>query len=39
MRNGFALLSGDPAVIVPKLFRPVILRPDLSTSLPFADFL
>jgi len=33
-----AIVSGDPAVIAPKPLRPVILRPSLLTSLPFADF-
>jgi hypothetical protein len=33
-----AILPGDPAVIVPKLLRPVTLRPGLSAKLPFADF-
>jgi hypothetical protein len=34
--NGRRILSGNPAVIAPKHLRPVILRPSLLTSLPFA---
>lgn len=34
----YTMLSGDPAVVVLKPLRPVILRPSLSTSLPCAEF-